>query len=449
MSGQSYRLTYSQDLPSTNTNITLAAYRYSTQGYLSLRDAARARDHLRDGVGNYQAAHQRSRVDLTIHQNLGQRGGTVYLNASSSDYWSSGQRTTGFSAGYSNTWGSVAYSISAHRTMESSLFSNGPSRQTTSINLNLSIPLGKASSAPRLSTSMSRDSDGYQSVRAGVTDVFGERQQGHYDVSVSHGSQENVHLNAGVGYATAMANIAASVSGGRDSQQLSLSASGGLIVHSGGLVLSQHMSETVGIVHVPNGPGALIEGGAGLKTDSRGYAVVPHVTPYRRSTISVDPTGMPLDVELKSASVTMAPTAGAVVRMVVPTVSGRTAMIAARRAEGQPLPFGRDVTDEAGKVVGVVGQASRLWVRGVEEAGQLFVRWGEEAGQVCTVNYNLENVESGDIVASECRDQAPTESTESTEATTPVEPAEAVGAAEIAALALQAASPATEVVETP
>lgn len=403
MSGQSYRLTYSKDLPSTNTNITMAAYRYSTQGYLSLTDAARVRGDLRDGFDVQNVARQRSRVDLTLNQRLGERGGALFANVSSANYWNRGQRTTSFSLGYSNTWGPATYTISAQRTMERSLYGNEASRQSNSVNLSISIPLGKAGDAPRMSTNLDRDSDGRQNVRVGVSGSFGEQRQGSYNASANHGAQSGANFNGDVSYMTPVANLSVGYSRNRGSQQLSLGASGGVIVHGDGVVFSQQMGDTVGIVHVPDAPGAAVGNGVGVKTDARGYAVVPYLSPYRRNEVPVDPKGLPLDVELKSAAITTVPTAGAVVRVVVPTSNARSALIETLRPDGQPLPFGVDVTNEAGEVVGVVGQASRLWVRGVDESGRLFVRWGDKAAEQCAVNYNLAGVSSGDIVRSQCK----------------------------------------------
>ena len=70
------------------------------------------------------------------------------------------------------------------------------------------------------------------------------------------------------------------------------------------------------------------------------------------------------------------PNAGAVVKMVLPTTVGRNALIEARLPDGAALPFGTDVLNAQGDVVGVVGQGSRLWVRGLDEQGELFVAHG-------------------------------------------------------------------------
>jgi len=140
----------------------------------------------------------------------------------------------------------------------------------------------------------------------------------------------------------------------------------------------------------------------GVKTNAKGSAVVAYLTPFRRNEGTVDPKGLPLDVELKTTSVIGVPTAGAVVKLVVPTSNGRSALIEAFQADGQALPFGFDVYNEAGDVVGVVGQASRLWVRGIEEAGRLTVRLGANGAQQCVIDYSVPAGNSGELITANC-----------------------------------------------
>ena len=66
-SGQSFRINYSKYVPTTSTNLTIAAYRYATSGFWSMRDTFAARD----GTGNFRAMErQRSQVQLTLSQSL-------------------------------------------------------------------------------------------------------------------------------------------------------------------------------------------------------------------------------------------------------------------------------------------------------------------------------------------------------------------------------------------
>ncbi|MDH0273595.1 MULTISPECIES: fimbrial biogenesis outer membrane usher protein [unclassified Stenotrophomonas] len=397
--GQSYRLAYSKSLFSSSTNITMAAYRYSTADFLSLSDAARLREQREQGSDAFAPMRQRSRLDLTVSQRLGEKGGNLYVNGSTADYWDHGKRQTNFSVGYSNRIGRASYSVTARRTLETSLFSSGPVRQSNSIYLGVSMPLGVAPSAPRVTANLSHDSNGRSSRRLGVAGALGADAQGNYNASVSD-QGNGTSFNAGLNYQLPVAMVGASYGQAQGNRQLSLSASGGLVLHADGMTLAQSLGETIGIVHVPDAEGAGVGNMDRIRTDRRGYAIAPHLNAYRRNEVSIDPAGLPLDIELSAGSVSAVPTAGAVVKMVLPTAIGRNALIEAFTPDGTPLPFGADVYNEAGDVVGVVGQGSRLWVRGLEERGVLAVRHSGDLR--CEIPYDLSAGSSDELRTSTC-----------------------------------------------
>ncbi len=399
--GQSYRVAFNKALFGDSTNITLAAYRYSTSEFLSLGDAMRLRAQPR-ADGYDLIGRQRSRLDLTVNQRLSDGKGNLYFNGSTTDYWSDNRRQTNYSVGYSNRLGRGSYSISARRTLESSLFSSGAAKASNSVYLSFSMPLGAPPAAPRVSASLSRDSEGRSSQRLGVSGAIGDQWQGSYNASLTR-DDGRTSFGMGANYQLPMINLTGSYNRTSGSSQLALGASGGLMLHGGGLTLAQRMGETMGLVHIPGAGGVGVGQMTNVKTDSRGYAVVPYMSPFRRNELSVDPTGLSMDVELSAASVTAIPNAGAIVRMVLPTETGRNALIEALLADGTPLPFGTDVTTSDGTIVGVVGQGSRLWVRGIEEQGELFVRHGTGEGQQCRISYDLREVATGDVLPAQCR----------------------------------------------
>lgn len=404
MQGQSYRLSYSKSIAATDTNLSMAAYRYSTDGYLTLNEAGRLRQELATGGDGNLIARQRSRLELTVNQRLGERGGSLYASGSSMDYWNLAQRRTNFAIGYSNTVGIASYSVSAQRSLERTLGTHA-AREGNSLYFNLTVPLGARPGAPRMNASVNRRGDGRDDVRAGFNGSFGERRQGSYSAAASrYGAQGNSY-DAGINYQASIASLSAGYSHSPGSRGLSLGASGGVVAHRDGVAFSQQMGDTIALVHVPDAAGAAIDSTVGVKTNGRGYAVVPYMTPFRRNEVTIDPRGLPMDVELKSASVVGIPTAGAVVKLVVPTSSGRSALIEAPRADGTPLPFGIDVYDEAGEVVGVVGQASRLWVRGIEEKGRLTVRWGSAPARQCVIDFDLASAAPGTMLVSQCHEE--------------------------------------------
>ena len=53
------------------------------------------------------------------------------------------------------------------------------------------------------------------------------------------------------------------------------------------------------------------------------------------------------------------------------------------------MPFGAQVLDTKGQVVGSVGQGGQIYARVSEERGRLQVSWGEGTGQQCYLNYIL------------------------------------------------------------
>lgn len=396
MQGQSYRLAYSRSFNQA-TSFTLAAYRYSTDGYLDFSDAARLQAALHAGSSPSVVSRQRSRLDLTINQRLPK--GSLYLQGSTTDYWSDNRRSTNFSLGYNGRLGPASYSISARRSMESTL-SGGFKATSTGGYLSIHMPLGRAPASPRLGVTVNSDRYG-TGYSGGVDGQFGSGLQGNYNVSMSQ-NRSGHDFGAGVGYQTPMASLGASWTRSSAGQQLGLSASGSVLAHGQGIAFAQRLGDTVGLLHVPGASNAAVGHQRGVKTNKGGYAVVPYLSPYRLNEVSVDPKGLPMDIELKAGSVSAVPTAGAIVKLVIPTVTGRSALIEAMDAQGQPLPFGLDVYDEAGEVVGVVGQGSRLWVRGVNESGRLFVNPGDESGQRCTIAYDLAGVESEALHVSRC-----------------------------------------------
>ncbi|MEG1681603.1 MAG: fimbria/pilus outer membrane usher protein, partial [Stenotrophomonas sp.] len=73
--GTSLRLSYSTLFGDAGTNLTLAAYRYSTRGFYGLQDALYARDAIDRGFATLPTGRQRSQFQLTLNQPLGQRWG--------------------------------------------------------------------------------------------------------------------------------------------------------------------------------------------------------------------------------------------------------------------------------------------------------------------------------------------------------------------------------------
>ncbi len=432
MSGQSLRLSYSKILPQTNTSLTVAAYRYSTSGFLGLQDALRARDFARrgmqvfatgpavprDALGNVipgvltpeqqqqlqsqllngQTSNQgvdqaRNRFDLSLTQQLGESGGQLYTNLSTRDYWNRGSRDTQYQLGYTNHYKSVSYSLTATRLRDLL------GRNETQFFASITLPLGSAAHAPNLTASVSRSSEGRTSQQAMLFGSAGEENQFSYGATASHDSDNSGTAGSvNLGYRSAYGQLNGSYGKGDNYSQASLGASGALVIHSGGVTFGQTTGDTVALVSAPDAAGARVSSSASVRVNGKGYALVPYLTPYTLNGIDLDPTGLPLNVQLDNTSTQVAPYGGAVVLVKFKTSSGRGAIIRARLSNGDAVPFGSEVVDAQDRSMGVVGQAGRMLVRGVQDQGELTVRWHDEDGNAksCSFAYQLKPFKKGD-----------------------------------------------------
>ena len=382
-SGKSLRLSWSKMITATRTQFSVAAYRYSTRGFLSLREAATARQYASEGLNPFvgtgggtfvgtsfispENLRRRNRFTLSLSQPLGADAGSLYGNATYSDYWGHQGSSSTFQIGYQNRLGPLSYSISLARTR---IPGGG---YDDSADLTLSVPLG-GSQAPTLTANLNHDSQQSDQQQATVSGSFGHYNQFAYSASLSHGGG-GTSTSVGMGYTGSHGVYNASYSSGDGYSQVSVGTSGSVVAHQGGVTFGQPLSSTIGIVHAPGAVGAHVEGAPNVQVDSQGYAIVPNLTPFQRNTVRLDPQGAGLGVQLEATSDSVAPYAGAVVMLNFKTHYGRALLVRLHRADGLAVPFGADVVDARGKSVGVVGQSGRalLTVHGTH--GNLTAHW--------------------------------------------------------------------------
>ena len=425
--GQSFRVSYSKIIPETNTSLSVAADRYSTSGFLSLSDAEAARDYASHGMNalqyqptsqqtidglpvqslltpaqlaalsgtvyngnNLYTAHgllqQRNRFTLTLNQQLGSSGGSLYANASINDYWNRNGSDTQFQVGYNNHFGRLSYGVSMSRGRTEL---GGYDNQIT---FNASLPLGDTPHAPSVSFNLNHDTNAGTQEQATVNGTLGQWNQFTYGATASHSSNDTGSAySANAGYNSPYAMLNASIGNGSGYSQASFSASGAVVAHAGGITFGQPTGDTIAIVHAPGAAGAHVLSAPGLVVDHAGYALVPYLMPYQLDTIQIDPQGLPLGVELDATSADVAPYAGAVVMVNFKSKAGRALIARIQLADGNPAPFGAQVFDAKDQSLGVVGQGGMALLRGAGPNGQLSVQWSDEqsAAHACSFSYAL------------------------------------------------------------
>lgn len=359
LTGNSIRLNFQRYVTGTRTHLGLAAYRYSTRGFLSLNDAARlhsSRDY---------SSHPRQRYQFNFTQELGERSST-YLSGGWVEYWDNSPRRNDLQLGVQSTLGRANVSLSAMR------YTHIDKNQDTRYTFTLGIPLGRGAGAPRGTAQLGQSANG-NTLQAGLAGALGEASALNYTVTARQSTVDSTSYDAYVAYQSGSAALNAGYSHSTRHRSVTLGAAGSVVLHPGGINFGPTVGEGFVLVQAKGAEGAMVGQGDQVRVAGNGYALLPHVSPYRWNQIELDPSALPMDVELLQSSQRVAPTAGSIVRVAFMARRERTLFIDAVDALGQPLPFAARVESEDGRAMGAVGQGGVIQLRGAQDAGVLVV----------------------------------------------------------------------------
>ena len=383
LNGQSYRITYNKLISDTQSNIALAAYRFSTRDYLDFAQAMEYQN-LKKGDANYLGLLYRTknRYSLTLSQGLSEGWGTLSVTGLSQNYWDHTGIDMQYQLGYSNHWKRLSYSLTAARNRTSE------GNMQTSWLASFSIPLGEESPMT-FSSAVSHDSTGGLAEQASLSGVAGDRQQMSWGISGTHSEQGGSTGGVSGQYLSPWTTLNASAGIGRNNRTLSAGLSGAIVAHPHGVTLTPYTGDTWVVVNAPGAAGAEVSSYPGLKLDHWGNAVMPASMPYQRNSISLDPKGLSNKVEMESTTQNVVPRAGAVVVAEFATRRGNALLLTPARPEDS-LPFGATVTDGQGNTVGMVGQGGTVYARVNNKKGQLFATVnGKKKASTCIMPFNV------------------------------------------------------------
>ncbi|WP_434641102.1 fimbria/pilus outer membrane usher protein [Klebsiella sp. I138] len=386
--GQSIRLSFAKILPVTNTNITLASYRYSSSGYYDMNDAMLLRDsQQRSHSGYYSSSiNRKNRIQLSAAQNLSDTWGSFNISASTQDYWNRNGQDTEYQIGYSNGFKQFTLNVNANRTRD---LDTG--KWDNKIAIGISLPLGESARTAYLSSTYVQERD-HRGLQNSIAGTLGTDRQFNYNAfaSVDHYKDSADKNTGGVSgnWTSPWSTLGGSFSAGNGYQQYSMNMSGGAIAWRNGIVLTPIMGDTMAVIEAENAGGAKITSNNSLRLDNSGKAAVPYLTPYRQNTIELDPKGLSNDVSLDVTSQNSVPTAGAVVLMKYKTDIGHSALLNISHG-GEVLPFGSSIFDETNNNVGYITQGGQGFVRVKNESGRLYVQWGNNGSQRCSFHYQI------------------------------------------------------------
>lgn len=388
--GMSYRATYSKKISLTDTNLTVAAWRFSTAGYYSYNDAIQINNHYKKN-GNKRSSYlyrPKERFSITASQNFGDSFGNLYLTGFLQNYWNDSGSNTQFQLGYSHRFKQISYTFSANRL----LYSTGG--HDTQVSLDVSIPLGN-SAKHFFTANTTYNKDGI-TAQSAVNGISGDQNQFNYNISASRDADKNHSASFSGQYRSPYSTLSASYTQGNSYYSTSAGASGAVVALPAGVAFSAYQSKTYAVIEAEHAVGAHVTGYPNIVLNKQGLAIVPNLNPYRINELAIDPKGIALDVELEATQQRVIPVEGAVVKLNYKTSKGKALLIRARQADGNALPFGASVKDEDGNTVSTVSQGGQIYLRLEKNINRLQVSWGDSPAEACQLR-----LDSGAMLASE------------------------------------------------
>jgi outer membrane usher protein len=421
--GYSLRMLYAKTLVTTGTNFKLAGYQYSTRGFYNFSDTASKLMERRPTVFTedgeiYQKPEfadyfnlnypKRSSAQLNLSQPLGDMG-SVFLSGNRQTFWNTGKVTDLLQAGYQTNIKGINYNLSYN-------YNRGAwvNKADQNFSLNLAMPLGDGSwfgkkgggSNNLYATYGQTMTDrGHTRYNAGVTGTALENNNANYSAQQSYSDSNHVSSsNLAANYRGGAGSVNAGYNYSNNRSRLNYGLSGGIVAHENGITFSQPLGDTNILVKAPLAKEVNVVNGVGIKTDRRGYAVVPSASVYRKNRIALDTSSLANNVEVDDPIAYVVPTQGALVRSTFDVRVGVRALMNITY-KGQPVPFGASVTQPANPNDNIVGTNGQVFLSGLALKGQLSVWWRDGPEGQCTVHYQLEDgSELKDIskLAAEC-----------------------------------------------
>lgn len=379
-SGQSYRLAYSKFFTRTRTNLALAAYRYSTHGFLSMEDSVRIESQGGRNVMN-TGINQKNSFNVNMNQNLGKSAGSFFLSGTMRDYWNGRRKNKEYQVGYSNTLYSITYSASASRTR------NTNNREEMLYYLGFSIPFTLFDAPMYLSANSSFKDTRYSNSDIGLSGSAGQANQWNYNVNIANSQGGGTTSNTGVSYRSSAASVNASWSQGSAFSQMGLGLSGSLAAYQGGVLFANQVGNTFAIIDAPGLANAQINNDATILTNRQGKALVPYMSPYRKNVLTIDNTDLDDNVQLLGNRKDVVPYSGSITYVKFDTDRRKSFIFYAVDRHNAPLPFGTLVTDKNNQEIGYVGQGSVVFVQSETLPEQVIVHFSSADNRTCTLTH--------------------------------------------------------------
>lgn len=387
--GQVWEVRYNKTLQASDTSFSVVNSQYSTADFSTLSDVLQSYRRHDGSRRDWHSNPLRNQTSVVVGQSLGQFG---YLNLN----WS---RQNYRDTPASSSWG-VQYSFDIGNLYCSLDWTQNQYRgnQDRLLSLSVSMPLGHEHNtyAAYRMTSSDNSKDHELSLYGHAFDnrlSWNVRQTERY--AQFHSGENSGSL--GLDWHGSYGDIGGNYYYNPTMRQISANVSGGAVIHRHGLTLGPQINGTAALVEVPGVSGVSTSEDRRLKTDFRGYSIVPSIFPYEEHDILLETTDLPPDAEVTKTDAKVLPTEGAIVRASFSPQIGARALMTITRKNGESIPFGAmaSLVNQPANAA-IVDEGGKAYLTGLPETGQLLVQWGRDASQQCRVDYQLASAKKDD-----------------------------------------------------
>lgn len=365
--GASYRLNYSKRFDATDSQVSLAAYRFSERTFHSYANFI---DHQ---LNDSDTQDEKQTISISASQPIEALNMNLYVSALRQLWWDGDASTSAsINAGFNvdiGRWKNITLTTTFSTTHYEK------SDNDNQVYVSITVPFGFAQ---RLSYDM-RNSDntshtvswydasdthntwGVSAGAASDRPDHGAQFRGNYQHISSAGDLQLAGSYVASDYSSASASWSGSFTATRYGAALHRRSMGNE---------PRLMVSTDGIADIP------VQGDINT-TNHFGYAVVPMISSYQPTTVAVNLDALPDGVTVAENTLRETWTEGAIGYKSLASRAGMDVNAIIRTAEGKYPPLGAVVqSDDGQSSVGMVSEEGHVWLSGVNDGQHFRVQWG-------------------------------------------------------------------------
>lgn len=311
---------------------------------------------------NYADLQRRQRLKEDITVGISQplwQGAAFSVNGWQRKYWQRNDKPQGITGNFSTRFGKVSMSLAG------SYYNIGADNQY-SFSTSVSVPFSVFERDFTTYASMSGGKLGGNSYSAGVSTSITERWSLSANESWGGDGDLGNQTSLWTSYDGRLAQLSGQMTHTNNGTLGSGSINGSVMYlpTDNSLMLGKNISDTVAVVHVPDGQGVAMLGGID-KADRNGNLMVP-LSSYQVNTLSIDASTLPSNIELTVTSKKIKPTGSSVSYVPFAGTTVKRYLLQVKYPNGQFIPAGEWAYAESGAPLGFVTHNGVVLINSVD-----------------------------------------------------------------------------------